>query len=137
MQHTLRNCLASETPLEKMKFSFASGYQVKASGLWGVGGICCFSFQLQDPICYRPVQALCMLLLSLYVYMLIQSALVVSSSPSTPHTFCLRNLSLHFQAQAYYPSCHSTQNVDFRRLNQATHSRPVFFILWIISNPQY
>lgn len=50
-------CFPSESPLEETRFLFARGYLLKiASGVH-------FSFQLLDPIWYRPTQTLCMLVL--------------------------------------------------------------------------
>ena len=47
----------SETPLEKTKCSFASGYQLEiASGL-GMEVCAHFSFKLWDPICYRSLSS--------------------------------------------------------------------------------
>jgi hypothetical protein len=54
-------CFLSEILLEKMKFSFACGYQLEiASGL-GMGRVSTFSFGSRTPSGNSPVQALCML----------------------------------------------------------------------------
>lgn len=89
----------------KVDFPFASGYQMEIASWLGVGSYVHFSLSMLQTVYLEPVQFLCMLLQSLWVYMHMRCTwkTLVWSSPLSCHLwllqsfclfFCMRSLSL-------------------------------------------
>lgn len=61
-------CVPRETPLEKMNFSFVSSYQLEIASRLGMVVFANFPSQYWNPICPRPVHALCTMSPPLWVH---------------------------------------------------------------------
>lgn len=57
-----------KTPWEITKFSFESGYQLEIASCWGMGACVYFSFSTLIPHLFWTLQSLCLLLVSMNLY---------------------------------------------------------------------